>query len=247
MSQQPECPDFSESVRRFQAFLRREGWPDRILWIREEGVTRVPGQPIAVVRPADGDGSAEAEAAHEIGRHRNLGVSMQAICTLGDATCATVSYPSDEREAELLMYPSDGSLKLSAALPRTEGTAGAEATSLADPLPGLSESRRKSRWSWLPPVFGSLILVVAMYAIVRELVVTIRAGDGGKLYQTGWGYKSSAYAALGAGIALVGSTLVGLVIAWIGRREERDLLRRYGHRKATDHRSSGPDRPTPQD
>ena len=57
---------------------------------------------------------------YEQGRSANLGVSLEAVCTFDGATCAIVGYPADEREAELLMYPSDGSLKFSAALPRTE-------------------------------------------------------------------------------------------------------------------------------
>jgi len=43
---------------------------------------------------------------------------MDAVCTLGDVTCAVISYPTDDREAELLMFPSDGGLKMSVAVPR---------------------------------------------------------------------------------------------------------------------------------
>jgi hypothetical protein len=46
---------------------------------------------------------------------------MEGICTLDDATCAVITFPSDPADAELLMYPADGGLKLSVALPRIAG------------------------------------------------------------------------------------------------------------------------------
>jgi hypothetical protein len=49
------------------------------------------------------------------------GVMLDAHCTIGPLTCASVGFPSDQDEAERLMYPSDGSLKLSVAVPRVEG------------------------------------------------------------------------------------------------------------------------------
>jgi hypothetical protein len=58
---------------------------------------------------------------YNIARHRGLGVCFDAICTINGATCATVLSPADAREAELSMYPSDGGLKMSVAIPRTEG------------------------------------------------------------------------------------------------------------------------------
>jgi hypothetical protein len=49
---------------------------------------------------------------------------MVAVCTLGALTCAIVEHPVDEQEAELLMYPSNGSLKLSVMVPRISGIDG---------------------------------------------------------------------------------------------------------------------------
>jgi hypothetical protein len=81
---------------------------------------RTAGRPIAIeaVEP-----SHEVLAANEydIARRRGLGVCFVAICTIGGNTCATVLWPADAREAELSMYPSDGGLKMSVAIPRTEG------------------------------------------------------------------------------------------------------------------------------
>jgi hypothetical protein len=113
-------PSFGEAVQRFKDFLRSQHWPEDIRWFRADDFGRAPGGPITIVREPDGDGCGDAMASYEQGRRANLGVSFEAVCTFGGATCAIVGYPADAREAELLMYPSDGSLKLSAALPRTE-------------------------------------------------------------------------------------------------------------------------------
>jgi hypothetical protein len=60
-------------------------------------------------------------ALHEEGRRRNLGVSFDAVCIVGDSTCATLSYPRDARDAELRMYPPEGGLKMGVADRRVEG------------------------------------------------------------------------------------------------------------------------------
>jgi len=120
MTVQQGSPSFGEAVLRFQDFLRGQQWPEQIRWFRVDDFGRVPGNPIVILRTPDGDGRGDAMTAYEHGRRANLGVSLEAVCTLDGATCAIVGCPADEREAEVLMYPSDGSLKLSVALPRTE-------------------------------------------------------------------------------------------------------------------------------
>jgi hypothetical protein len=123
MTDELACPDFTEATRRFREFLRRHEWPEQIAWVRAADVLRTPGLTITVYRQTDTEGEGDAEREYDLGRRKGLGVLLDAVCTLGDWTCAMVLHPTDEREAELLMYPSDGSLKLSAALPRTEGIA----------------------------------------------------------------------------------------------------------------------------
>jgi hypothetical protein len=92
----------------------------------------------------------------------------------------------------------------------------------------------------LGSLLGSAFCIAAGYALVRGLLATVHAGDGGKLFRTGWGYKTSAYAALVTGAILLGTPLVGLLLAWIGRRDERDFLRRYGQHRENDPRSRDP-------
>jgi hypothetical protein len=109
------CPDFGEATRRFRDFLRRQDWPEQIVWVRAGDVIRSPGPAITICRQTDAVGDGHAEREYELARRKGLGVLLDAVCTLGGATCAIVLYPVDLREAELLMYPSDGGLKLSVA------------------------------------------------------------------------------------------------------------------------------------
>jgi hypothetical protein len=111
------APSFEEASRAFRDFLASKGWPTEIVWVRAKDV--LMGRPIIVYR--DGEDVDDAVARDfEVGRERRLGVRIEALCTLGSATCATVDYPADTREAELMMFPEDG-LEISAAVPRTEG------------------------------------------------------------------------------------------------------------------------------
>jgi len=99
-----------------------QGWPTVILWVPDSNVVRTPGEPITI---DDVPASYEVEARqqYDTATSAGLGVCFDAICTIGDATCATVLWPVDSLEAERLMFPSDGGLKLCAAVPRTEGRA----------------------------------------------------------------------------------------------------------------------------
>jgi hypothetical protein len=111
------CPIFEDAMARFRAFLSEQGWPTELVW----------------VRPADGGrGSpskhswrkcpeAYARKEYNEARAKGLGVCLDAVCIVGSTTCATILYPADERDAELLMFPSDGGLKLSVAVTKTAG------------------------------------------------------------------------------------------------------------------------------
>jgi hypothetical protein len=116
------CPEWAEARRRFADCLRSQGWPEAIQWVGAGDVQRVSPSEIVVYLRADDDGTAEAERLFERGRRAGLGVMLDAVCTWGDVTCATVSSPRDEREGELERCPPAG-LKLSVAVPRLAGTA----------------------------------------------------------------------------------------------------------------------------
>jgi hypothetical protein len=100
------CPPFEEATRRFQKFLLENGWPTEIVWVKsDEPLERLP--------------SAEVTREFESARHRGFGVCLYATRVKGGSTFAVVEYPRDSDEAERLMYPSDGGLKLSVAVSPT--------------------------------------------------------------------------------------------------------------------------------
>jgi hypothetical protein len=115
-----ECPEFAEATRRFAAFLGEQGWPQRIQWVGEGRVERAADE-IIVYLYGDDDGAEEAERLFEQGRLGRLGVKLSAICTWGEITCATVSYPRDQHEAQQEGSPAPG-LKLGVAPSRLPGT-----------------------------------------------------------------------------------------------------------------------------
>jgi hypothetical protein len=109
-------PPFDQAVSRFQIFLESEGWSPEIVWTRAEDLVWQSG--VFMVRTID---VSEARGRYETGRLAGLGVMLDAHCTVAGLTCASIEYPEDEDEAERLMYPSDGGLKLSARVRRIEG------------------------------------------------------------------------------------------------------------------------------
>ena len=112
---------FSEAVGRFRAFLAGQGWPATIVWVRDSSVVQAIGSPVAV-GSVESDHEVAAVNEYDAAIRNRLGVCFHALCTIDGQTCATVLWPVDEDEAERLMYPSDGGLKLSVALhDRTAG------------------------------------------------------------------------------------------------------------------------------
>jgi hypothetical protein len=112
--------DFDDAVSRFRAFLHSQGWPTQIIWMKPGDIILRTSEAVVICH-RDVDGESGAIEIFEDASQRALGVSLDAVCTLGDATVAIVDFPSDGREAELLMYPADGGLKMRIAIPRLEG------------------------------------------------------------------------------------------------------------------------------
>jgi hypothetical protein len=111
---------FDQAVSQFRAFLSAEGWPTTITWVEAADVARARQDRVFIARFRDNhEGQAEKE--FEVAHRRRLGVCFDAVCTIGATTCAMVLSPAHALDAELQMYPADGGLKLSVAIPRTEG------------------------------------------------------------------------------------------------------------------------------
>lgn len=110
---------FNQAVSRFRAFLTAEGWPTTIRWVRPADVTQKRQGRILIAGLRD-DHEGQAEKEYDAACHRRLGVCFDAVGTIGGTTCAIVLSPADALDAELQMYPSDGGLKLSVAMLRSE-------------------------------------------------------------------------------------------------------------------------------
>ena len=102
----PTLPVFAEAELAFRAFLKQQGWPTELVWVRAQDVRR--GLPILVYRSAEEDEGA-VEREYETGRQQGLGVQLEALCTLSGATCATVTSGGE------------GGLEMTVASPRAEG------------------------------------------------------------------------------------------------------------------------------
>lgn len=75
---------FDEAVRRFQDLLGARGWPTSVRWIAARDVERRGGELIIHLHDA-GEREEEARRAME-----PAGAIIEAICALGDQTCATI-------------------------------------------------------------------------------------------------------------------------------------------------------------
>jgi hypothetical protein len=106
---------FDQAVSRFRAFLSAEGWPTAIRWVEAADVARSGQGRVFIARFRDNH-ERQAEKEYEVARHRRLGICFDAVCTVGETTCAMVLSPADALDAELQMYPCDGGLKLSVAM-----------------------------------------------------------------------------------------------------------------------------------
>jgi GrpB-like predicted nucleotidyltransferase (UPF0157 family) len=102
-------PDFETALVRLRALLREQGWPERILWTRAQDVARGEDGSLVVYLTTDADDPTSAAHDYERARRAGHAAGLSALCTLGDATCVTVTSPT---EADV-----------SVASPRVEGAA----------------------------------------------------------------------------------------------------------------------------
>ena len=87
-------PSFTDAVATFTTFLGREGASAQLLWVDREDVTSHRRQ--IWVRTGDASEAARrAEARYEAGREKGLGVSLRAVCKVGESTACYVWVPKD--------------------------------------------------------------------------------------------------------------------------------------------------------
>ena len=102
---------FGDCRRRLSQLIRDHGLPSREMWIDSEDVI-VNKRKLFVYNAKREDRTSSAEARFRFAVERDVGIALETICTVNDATCCFVYLPSDRDEADRLMIPRKG-VKLS--------------------------------------------------------------------------------------------------------------------------------------
>jgi hypothetical protein len=114
-------PSFAVAVARFQEFLGKCGYSERIAWLMPDDVL-VSGERFVYVRfPVPTGNEASVRDLYDEGIARGHGVLMSTICELEGSTGCYVWYPKNEEEQPQGMWPRDGSPKMSAESTRMQG------------------------------------------------------------------------------------------------------------------------------
>ncbi len=117
----PEIPEFAEAVIRFQALLRSEGAPTRIVWafrddLWQRGQGRVGQGRVFVLSPVTERSHELAEKVFGEGRAKGL-VEIAAVAQDVECTLATVWYPKYDHE-EVQGWSQNLKLSIRRPLPR---------------------------------------------------------------------------------------------------------------------------------
>jgi len=102
---------FEESVVRYREFLRENGYPSAIAWVRPQDVLLARQRKIFVRVPLPITNEAFARAAFNDGIGKKVGILFATVCEMDGVTCCRAWVPADEDEAQRALMPQD--LKLS--------------------------------------------------------------------------------------------------------------------------------------
>ena len=117
---------FAEWTKRLSDFLRGSGLPARVAWVDWGDVLISQGR-LYVRGFAKSSRPSTAETRFQRATDRGVGISLEAVCKVGDASCCFVYLPRDQDEAQRLMIPQTG-VKLSVP------TLAAEARTIKNPI-----------------------------------------------------------------------------------------------------------------
>jgi|SRR5580700_4501889 hypothetical protein len=106
-----DMESFDECSRRLSQLMRDHGLPSREKWVDWGDVIVDKGR-YYVYGSKSEDRSCSSEARFRLAAEKDVGIALEAICTVNDATCCFVYLPSSQDEAERLMIPQSG-VKLS--------------------------------------------------------------------------------------------------------------------------------------
>jgi hypothetical protein len=103
--------DFTEWTGKFQRFLKREGFPTRLIWVFHEEVVFLK-QCMYVRRRHEAERNREAQEFFESGMTKGLGVSLEGYAISDDAIYCDIYVPKDKEEAQRHLMRADGGVKL---------------------------------------------------------------------------------------------------------------------------------------
>jgi len=96
----PDPPDtLSAAEEKFRPFLATQNYPTAICWLMPGDVV-VDTNRHYWVRKRDAEGTGYAALRYSVGRERNFGIKLQAICATESETFASVFVPEDDRDAQ---------------------------------------------------------------------------------------------------------------------------------------------------
>lgn len=81
--------DFAAAAAELADRLEAAGWPRTLVWARATDVTRGPDGEVVIYLGLEEERDEDARRAFEAARATGA-AAFTAVCTLGDATCATV-------------------------------------------------------------------------------------------------------------------------------------------------------------
>jgi hypothetical protein len=98
---------FEESLVRYKEFLRENGYPSAIAWVRPQDVILAKQHTIFVRVPLPTTNEALARAAFNDGIGKKLGILFATVCEMDGVTCCRAWVPADEDEAQRSLMPQD--------------------------------------------------------------------------------------------------------------------------------------------
>ena len=111
---------FEEVVRMFQDFLEKHKCPREVKWIKPSDVI-FPGKPYLYLRlPLPPAREEMAKRTYEAGMDKGMGVLFEMLCQTDGVSYCFVWSPKDADEAERMLMPADGGLKMSTRMQRPE-------------------------------------------------------------------------------------------------------------------------------
>jgi hypothetical protein len=107
-------PTFDVAIAKFQEFLKRVRYAERILWTMPSDVL-LTGQPFMYVRvPIPLENEAQYRRAYEQSMSQNRALLMLAMFELSGSSCCCIWHPIDCSQTPEGIWPPDGNVKMSA-------------------------------------------------------------------------------------------------------------------------------------